>query len=384
MAGLLLGLLLAPAWAAAADWPAFKGDAARSGLAPALEPPVHEAWRVHLKGSLYSSPAVSQGRVLLGSSAKRLYCLDLKDGAMLWAADLPDHVWGSSPAVADGQAFVGCVDGCVHALALADGHEVRRWCGQPHGFFGGGDEVYSAPLVAAGKLVFGSDDQAIYGVDLQGAAAWRVETDGIIHDNGACACGSTAYIPSRDGKLYALALADGAQRWAFSAPKPFNTVPLCDGGTVWAGDGDSRLYCLDAATGAVRWSFLAGKRGLMSSPALGADGTLVFGSTDGSVYGLDGATGQQRWRHKTGDMVLASPLITGAVAWIGSFDGSFRALRLADGHELWRSHLDGGIFTSAAASGDRVLVSGRDGDLACFQATPPPAADAAIPPAPMP
>jgi outer membrane protein assembly factor BamB len=372
-AGLLLGLMTASSLCAgpapAGDWPAFKGGPARAGLGPALGPPVRGLWRVRLKGSLYSSPIIVGGRVLLGSSDKRFYCVGLADGAIEWEHPLSDRVWGSGPAAEGGRAYVGCVDGCVHALSLADGTEVGRWCGHPHGLLGGGADVLSSPLLAGGELVFGSDDQSIYGVALGGGPGWSLRTGGILHDNGACACAGTAYMPSRDGKLYALGLADGAQRWAFQAPKPFNTVPACDGQRVWAGDGDSRLYCLSAASGQPLWSFQTGGKGLMSSPALGGDGSVVFGSSDHQVYCLDAATGALRWRAATGDVVLASPLITGATVWIGSYDGSFRALALADGRELWRSTFDDGVFTAAAASGDRIVVAGRGGELACFVAT---------------
>lgn len=373
-AGLGLGLLLtlaAPVWASAVGWPTFKGDAARLGRGPALTTPIRQLWRVHLDGSLYSSPAIVGDRVLLGSSAKRVYCLDLKDGATRWQAELPDPVWGSSPALTSASVFVGCVDGCVHRLALADGRKKGRWCGQPRGFFGGGDDVLSSPLIAGGRLIFGSDDQVVYGEDLGGGPGWRFKTGGILHDNGACACGAVAYIPSRDGKLYALGLADGVERWSFARAKPFNTVPLCDGRWVWVGDGDGMLYCLSAAAGRPQWSFQAGHKGLMSSPALAADGTLVFGSTDGYIYALGSADGALRWKVLTGDMVLASPLVTGTLVWIGSYDGNFRVLSLANGHELWRAHFDGGVFTSAAVAGDKVVVAGRNGDVACFQATLP-------------
>jgi outer membrane protein assembly factor BamB len=351
-----------------ADWPTFKGGNARLGQGPALELPVKQAWKIHLGGSLYSSPAIQDGLVLLGSSDKHVTALDLASGEVRWTHALPDRVWGCAPAAAGGLCYIGCVDGCVHALALADGKETGRWCGHPHGLMGKAD-VLSSPLIEGGRLVFGSDDGFVYGADLAGAAVWKVPTGDIIHDNAACALSGTAYIPSRDGKLYALALADGALRWSWAAPKPFNTVPAVAGGLVYVGDGDSKVYALDAATGRPRWSFATGGRGIMASPSLGDDGSLVIGSTDRHVYCLDAASGALRWKTQTGDVVLASALVTGSLAWVGSFDGKFRALDLKTGQERWSTGLDGGIFTSAAASGDRIVVAGRGGDVVCLQAT---------------
>ncbi len=363
----LLGLG-ASLWAGPAAWPTFKGGNARLGQGPALELPVKQVWKTHLGGSLYSSPAIQDGLVVLGSSDKKVRALDLADGKVRWTSTLSDRVWGSAPAIAGGLCYVGCVDGCVHALALADGREAGRWCGHPHGLMGKAD-VLSSPLVEGGRLVFGSDDGSIYGEDLAGTAAWKVATGDIVHDNAACAVSGTAFIPSRDGKLYALGLDDGARRWTWAAPKPFNTVPSCANGLVYVGDGDSKVYALDAGTGKVRWSFATGGRGIMASPSLAGDGSLVIGSTDHNVYCLDAASGAPRWQAQTGDVVLASALITGSLVWVGSYDGKFRALDLKTGQEQWSVALEGGVFTSAAVSGDRIVVAGRGGDVVCLQAT---------------
>jgi outer membrane protein assembly factor BamB len=371
-ASLTAGPPTAAAATVSADWPTFKGNNARLGQGPALSLPVKQLWKVHLGGSLYSSPAIQDGLVLLGSSDKHLTALDLSDGKTRWSKTLPDRIWGSAPAIAGGLCYIGCVDGCVHALALADGKEAGRWCGHPHGLMGKAD-VLSSPLVEGGRLVFGSDDGCIYGAELAGTAVWKAATGDIIHDNAACAVSGTAFIPSQDGKLYALALADGARRWAWAAPKPFNTVPSCANGLVYVGDGDSKVYALDASDGKLRWSFATGGRGIMASPSLGPDHSLVIGSTDHFVYCLDAESGALRWKAKTGDVVLASALITGSLVWLGSFDEKFRALDLKTGEERWSTELEGGVFTSAAASGDKIVVAGRGGDVICLQATAAPA-----------
>lgn len=354
----------------AAAWPMFKGDTQRSGRGPALGLPVTELWRAKLKGSLYSSPAVSDGLVVLGSSDKKVQGLDLATGVTRWAVTLPDKIWGSSPAIDQGRVFIGCVDGCVHALAAQDGAILGSYCAQSKSYFGGPD-VLSSPLVYGGRVYFGSDNHDIFGWDLSGRREqWRYSTQDILHDNSAALSGSRVFFPSRDGHLYALDAQDGRLLWQAQGAKSFNTTPACDATAVYAGNIDGSLLCLDQADGRQRWAFKA-QRGIMSSPALGPDGSVVFGSADDHVYCLDAATGAQRWAFKAGDVVLASPLITGALVWVGSYDDNFYALDLASGQERYRIHLDGGIFTSAAAAGDKVLVAGRDGDLLCLRATPP-------------
>jgi outer membrane protein assembly factor BamB len=350
-------------------WPTFKGDNARTGRALSqLALPIKLKWQVDLKRSLYSSPAVVDGRVYLGSSSKQLYCLNLEDGKVLWQAKLPDRVWGSSPTVADGKVFVGVVDGCVYALDAATGKQLQSYCAQSSGFMGSSD-VLSNPLVDDGRLVFGSDNHDIFAWDLgSDANAWRFSSGDIIHDNSAASLSGTAYISSRDGYAYALDLKSGALRWTSAKiAKPSNTVPSLDGTRAFFSGGDGILHALSMADGKELWNYPTGHI-MMSSPALDGEGGLVFGSGDDWVYCLSAADGKLRWKFKTGDGILGSPLITGKIAWIGSFDDKLYALDLASGKELFSADLDGGVFTSPACVGNLVLAAGRDGRLACFEA----------------
>jgi outer membrane protein assembly factor BamB len=358
-----------PSVQAAAEWPLFKGDAARTGRGTPLVPPFAEAWKVRLDGSLYSSPAISGGLVVLGSSAHRVCALDLGTGAARWTATLPGRVWGSSPAVDSGVVCIGATDHCLHLIALADGGLRDAVCEPDPGFMGSAS-VFSAPLVAGGSVLYGSDDRWVRSRPLSGGASWDVRLGGPIHDNGAACLGKTVVIAAHDGKVYALSLADGSKLWSTPEGRRYNTVPALADGKAFLGNEDGRLYALSLADGSKLWSFKTGDA-VMSSPALSADGRLVFGSSDGSVYCLDAADGRERWSFPTGAYVLASPLISGRLAWVGSFTGDFYALDLDTGAPVWKTSLKGGIFTSAAQAGDRVVVAGRDGDVLCVRGALP-------------
>lgn len=357
------------------DWPTFKGDNARSGCAASsLTPPVALKWSTRLRSSLYSSPVVADDRVYLGSSSKRLYCLDLVSGTVLWGKELPARVWGSTPTVNKGRVFIGAVDGCVYSLNAQSGEVVGTYCAQNPDFLGNVD-VLSSPLVEDGRLVFGSDNKDIYGWDLRGQRPlWRYSTEGILHDNSASSAGGTVYMSSRDGRAYALDLSSGAKVWQSEKyPKAFNTAPALDATAAYFTGGDGILHALSRADGHELWRFETGRTS-MSSPALDGQGHLVFGSGDKSVYALNAADGSLIWKTATADGVLGSPLITGGLVWIGSYDERLYALDLATGQIQWSAKLDGAVFTSPACSGNLILAAGRDGELACFEATYTPSA----------
>ena len=101
----------------------------------------------------------------------------------------------------------------------------------------------------------------------------------------------------------------------------------------------------------------------LSSPAI-ANG--YFGSGDGNVYSLDGATGKLNWKFQTGDVVHASPAISGGTLFVGSWDSYFYALDTATGKEKWRfkTGIDEDIHNqvgtqSSAAVADGIVYFGR-------------------------
>ena len=63
-------------------------------------------WSYETGGAVYSSPAVANGKVFVGSTDYNIYCLDEDNGDLIWSYGTGGSV-KSSPAVADGKVFVG-------------------------------------------------------------------------------------------------------------------------------------------------------------------------------------------------------------------------------------------------------------------------------------
>ena len=69
---------------------------------------------------MYSSPAVANGVVYVGSGDYNVYALDAATGAKLWSYHTGGAVY-SSPTVANGVVYVGSYDYNVYALNAATG-----------------------------------------------------------------------------------------------------------------------------------------------------------------------------------------------------------------------------------------------------------------------
>jgi outer membrane protein assembly factor BamB len=101
----------------------------------------------------YSSAALANGRVIVGSRDKLLHAIDAVTGKLAWSFTTRARV-DSSPAVADGRVYVGSSDGRLYVLDAASGQ--KRW------EFDTGSALTASPAIAAGRVVIGSTDGVLY------------------------------------------------------------------------------------------------------------------------------------------------------------------------------------------------------------------------------
>jgi len=81
-------------------------------------------WSYATEGAVWSSPAVSNGIVYIGSSDHNVYALNATTGAKIWNYTTGDQV-GASPAIANGVVYIGSWSNNVSALDARTG--VMMW-----------------------------------------------------------------------------------------------------------------------------------------------------------------------------------------------------------------------------------------------------------------
>jgi outer membrane protein assembly factor BamB len=103
--------------------------------------------------AFFSSPAITQDRVVFGGRDRNLHCVKRDTGESIWKFKTRRKVDGS-PVVAGDKVIFGSGDGRVYLLALADGAELwSQDLGQP---------ILSSPAVVAGKVYIGANDGLLY------------------------------------------------------------------------------------------------------------------------------------------------------------------------------------------------------------------------------
>jgi len=259
------------------DWPMFRHDPQHTGYSDCEMPDELELlWKSERVGDyIFSSPAVANGKIYIGSDDKHIYYFDANTGKVI-RKDKTNGFVKSSPAVANGRVYVGSFDNCLYCIDAETGELV--WKYETGGY------VKSSPAVANGRVYVGSFDNCLYCIDAEtGELVWKYETSRSVESSPAIV----------DGKVY-----------------------------VGSGEPDGNhgfIYCLNADIGRLIWRYKT-KGCVRSSPAV-ADGKVYVGSDDKYIYCLDANTGKIIWKYKTDAPVFSSPAVANEKLYVGSRDG---------------------------------------------------------------
>ncbi len=313
-------------------------------------------WAFPIGSYIYSSPAVVNGVVYVGSNDGNLYALDAASGSKKWIYHTGASI-SSSPAVINGMVYVGSDNGNLYALDAASGS--KKW------FYQTGNDIFSSPAVVNGMVYVGSWDGNLYALDAaSGVKKWAFQTATGISSSPAVVNG-VVYVGSDNGNLYAFDAASGRPKWVFHTEASISSSPAVANGVVYVGSADHNLYALDAASATKKWTFPTGNY-IESSPAV-ANGVVYVGSDDGSLYALDAASGTKKWFFPTGDNIYySSPTVANGVVYIGSADHNLYALDTASGTKKWTFATGNNISSSPAVVNGVVYVGSWDGNLYAF------------------
>jgi outer membrane protein assembly factor BamB len=357
-------------------------------------------WATDLYSAMLDSPVVAYDSTLgktlayIGTDNGNFYAVDTATGAIVWDVTLPGPV-RASPLVRNGAVWAAIttpsmvykLNASTGAVECSQGVPGKAWsspvAATPSGsaasvYFAGGSTVLSVsaatcaiqwtfkhrtstwdPLAyavdAAGEplVLFGSADpvDSAYAVDAAtGKEVWRYRTTGKAGDydvgsgltvsppgaNGFA--GGVAYVPAKDGFVYALDLTTGTLIWSASmgsfggVPNESLSTAALDGTNLVVGNAVG-VSDFNAVTGALRWSYQTpvssrivppGPSEVVSSPAISGPAgheVAAFGDVGGAFRVLSLATGQQLYSYQTGSWITSSPAVSNGDILIGSSDG---------------------------------------------------------------
>jgi eukaryotic-like serine/threonine-protein kinase len=345
---LVVSALLLCQFAFAQDAAMFRGNLQHTGVYAASGVPRFNQvkWKFKTAGRVYSSPAVANGMAFVGSTDHNLYAVDLATGTQKWKFPTESRVT-SSPAVSDGVVYFGSMDANFYAVDAVTGK--LKWK-----FKTAGERRYTATHLHGG---------------MPEAEAMPDPFD--FYSSSPSVSGGLVYFGSGDGNVYALETATGQQKWKFKTGDVVHASPAVVNGTVYIGSWDSYLYALDAATGTQKWRFKTGEDpnihnqvGLQSSPAV-VDGIVYVGCRDSNLYAVDAATGEKKWAYNNkGSWVIGSPAVHDGKVYFATSDSAlFHAVDAKTGAEAYSLTFTWPMFSSPAIAGNTLYIGTHEGKL---------------------
>ena len=286
-----------------------------------------ELWNFTAGSYVFSTPAVTNGRVYFGSFDRKIYCLDAETGDFIWNFSASNLAW-SSPAVVNDRVYVaGGMDVfCLNATGNGDGTTTKIWQYATDGV------VYSSPAVVDDRVYIGSNDHRVYCLDAEGSGDgtttehWNYTTDGSVWSSPAVENGYV-YIGSHDTNLYCLNTETGIPEWIYPTDFAIMASPAIAYGKIYIASMNGNVYCVDSLTGFPEWEKQIGTD-IGSSPAVANDKAYI-GETLIGVFCLDASDGTIFWNYTTEPYAGcdSSPAIVDGILYIASYDGNLYAFK---------------------------------------------------------
>jgi polyvinyl alcohol dehydrogenase (cytochrome) len=341
------------------DWPTYGHDAqhtfnGKTTLTKPTAKKLKQAWFFRTADAVTATPTVVGGTVFAGSWDDYFYAVNLETGRLRWKYQLSDQNaitpypgqhprdTSSDGGLVTSSAWYEPASGTRPDLVIFGGgftlYALNAQTGKlywRHDYTGrpdrppdpnkDGTRIFSSPVVADGKVIFGVDVDGARGYGGYVMAAnvetgdpvWDYRTDtntqGRVLDDGCGSVWSSGTVMTRadvvvfdtadcdfsnssplSESVFALHITDGNLAWAFRPPRADDKCDLDFGATpnggldtqgnatfLGVGGKDGSYYSLDPNTGRMRWHtnvvFGGFSGGFIATAAY--DGTRVYGST---------------------------------------------------------------------------------------------------------
>jgi outer membrane protein assembly factor BamB len=343
------------------SWLVSRGNAASQGISESkLSEKPRLLWTFsELSTAFDATPAIADGNVYIGDLDGGAYAFELETGKVLWRKKFEDG-FSSSPAYKDGRVIIGDYEGLVRCLDAATGESL--WEYSTDAQIDGGANFY-------GELVLiTSEDGGLYAVNLKsGELAWKFATSDQLRVAPTIA-GNRTFLGGCDGKLHVIDLDTGKEIGeGFPLQSPTGSTPAVDGHFVYAPTHSGNVFSFNFLTLEQAWIFSDSQRSqeIRSSPAI-SDGKLLVTTRNKRLLAIDSKTGALAWEYVFKKRSEASPVVCDERVWIGSSDGRLVSLKLITGEELWQTEQPGAFNASAAIAAGKLVIANDKGSVFCF------------------
>lgn len=289
-------------------------------------------WFLNLKAPISAGPAISEDKLVVGTSNGKVIAVDLKQGKVAWISNTTSEVL-AAPKISGNEVFIHTMDGGLSALGLNDGRQLWRFS---HNL---------PPLM------------------LRRSSTPEVNNDLVIAGFA-------------NGKLLAMQKNDGSVIWSQDISHPKGTTdlqrmidisadPLVQGDRVYAASYQGNIAALTMSNGNVVW-----ERAIPSYAGFIGDPTLIYvAATNGDVVALESQNGATYWlQTDLQGRRLSKPALMGKYLVVADDDGIIHWLDKSTGKMVGRYEIDRqGVEATPIVNNNIVYILGRSGELVALE-----------------
>jgi len=280
----------------------------------------------------------------------------------------PQTEGGTGLVGGGGLVVLGVGDGMVRALDWATGDVVWETRFGAH--------VIAPPAIYAAEenmvILVPTDDGELYGLSLADARLiWRIGAGDLgapISSGLGMGYDGAAYGVTHSGWLHALDpfIGEAFLSLELGEDDSFWQPPTATNSAIFLSGEHHTVYAIDPAVHDLAW--VAGTVGQPTTPpALGeAWGVVLVGTDEGRVHAFSMMTGKEVWRGEA-DSAIVGLACDGGGVYATSANGSLHAWYGWNGEEAWRLSMDSAIGVGPITNGKYVIVGTEAGNVRYFE-----------------
>ncbi|MFL6279867.1 MAG: PQQ-binding-like beta-propeller repeat protein [Vicinamibacterales bacterium] len=310
--------------------------------------PTAMRWSVEISASPAAPPVIDGDEILIVLQSGVVAARRISDGTPVWEVPLSSD---RPIAIDGGRVYVATSDQIV-ALNVANGS--KAWS-LP-------SPTVTAPLVAQGGWVIAATDKALTAFrSVDGSQVWTRDLAGATVM--PTMEGDNLYVPLEDGRLFALDLLTGKDRWLRSYEGPLSEV-LAFSDRILFGTGDKFFFCLRAADGERQWERVR-LGSLVRGRPTGDEHHIYVASMDNTLRAYRRSNGALLWHPSVPFRPTTGPVLIDSAVVIAGNASELRSFDTSNGQPAGQITLEGSLVMPPAfgKSEDATVMAAFTGTL---------------------
>ncbi len=291
-------------------------------------------WSTQTDLFLSGGTGLGDDLVVFGSSNAEVIALSAQTGEIRWKSTVSGEIL-AAPVVATHSVIVRTTDGTIAALDSKTGGKLWSY---EHNVPALTIRGMSAPLVVNDKVIAGYDNGKLIALALaNGKYAWetsvaipkgRSEVERLVDlDADPIEINDIVYLASYRGGIAAVSASDGDMMWRNDAISS-HTGLSNDFRYLYITDSHAHVWQIDQHSGAGLWQQKELHHRRLTAPAM-YQNYIVVGDFEGYVHWLSSTDGRQLGRIQiTDEPIENKPIVVDDVVYVYAKDGTLSALKI--------------------------------------------------------